>query len=59
MFANTAIVALFAGLVAAQHAPIGEPKGNPITSPLVEVSIPFCTVRARAVVCTPQTECVA
>ena len=41
MFSNAAIV-LFAGLAAAQlHAPVGEPKGNPITRPLNEV-VPKC-----------------
>jgi hypothetical protein len=51
MFANTAIVALFAGLVAAQHAPVGEPKGNPITRPLNEVCILLSIVRAMFVSC--------
>tara|TARA_R110002003_G_scaffold140_4_gene12785 strand:- start:2484 stop:2660 length:177 start_codon:yes stop_codon:yes gene_type:complete len=37
MFSKTAIVALFAGLAAAQHTPVGEPSGNPITRPLNEV----------------------
>jgi hypothetical protein len=41
MFSKTAIVALFAGLAAAQHAPVGEPKGNPITRPLTEI-VPAC-----------------
>lgn len=41
MFAKTSIVALFAGLAAAQHAPVGEPNGNPITRPLTEI-VPAC-----------------
>lgn len=41
MFSKTAIVALFAGLAAAQHTPVGEPSGNPITRPLNEV-VPAC-----------------
>ncbi|KAF2029512.1 hypothetical protein EK21DRAFT_89751 [Setomelanomma holmii] len=41
MFSKTAIVALFAGLVAAQHTPVGNPSGNPITRPLNEV-VPAC-----------------
>lgn len=41
MYTNAAIV-FFAGLAAAQlHAPVGEPKGNPITRPLNEV-VPKC-----------------
>lgn len=41
MYSNAAIV-FFAGLAAAQlHAPVGEPKGNPITRPLNEV-VPKC-----------------
>ncbi|KAH7066266.1 Ser-Thr-rich glycosyl-phosphatidyl-inositol-anchored membrane family-domain-containing protein [Paraphoma chrysanthemicola] len=41
MFSKTAIVALFAGLAAAQRTPVGEPSGNPITRPLLEV-VPAC-----------------
>jgi hypothetical protein len=41
MFGQTAIVALFAGLAAAQHAAVGDPSGNPITRPLNEV-VPAC-----------------
>jgi hypothetical protein len=41
MFAQISIVALIAGLAAAQHAPVGEPSGNPITRPLNEV-VPAC-----------------
>lgn len=41
MFGKTAIVAIFAGLAAAQHAPVGEPSGNPITRPLNEI-VPAC-----------------
>jgi hypothetical protein len=41
MFAKTAIVALFAGLVAGQAKPVGEPTGNPITRPLNEI-VPAC-----------------
>lgn len=37
MFAKLSIAALFAGLAAAYHAPVGEPTGNPITRPLNEV----------------------
>ncbi|CAE7031978.1 hypothetical protein CFE70_004517 [Pyrenophora teres f. teres 0-1] len=37
-----AIVIFFAGLAAAQkHAPVGEPKGNPISAPLNEI-VPAC-----------------
>ncbi|KAI0610391.1 GPI anchored serine-threonine rich protein [Pyrenophora tritici-repentis] len=37
-----AIVIFFAGLAAAQkHAPVGEPKGNPISKPLNEI-VPAC-----------------
>jgi hypothetical protein len=41
MFAKTSIIALFAGLAAAQHAPVGQPSGNPITRPLNEI-VPAC-----------------
>ncbi|KAF1916518.1 Ser-Thr-rich glycosyl-phosphatidyl-inositol-anchored membrane family-domain-containing protein [Ampelomyces quisqualis] len=41
MFARTAVAALFAGLAAAQHAPVGEPNGNPINRPLTEI-VPAC-----------------
>lgn len=41
MFSKTSIVALFAGLAAAQHTPVGNPSGNPITRPLNEV-VPAC-----------------
>lgn len=41
MFSKTAIVALFAGLVAGQATPKGDPSGNPITRPLNEV-VPAC-----------------
>ncbi|KAF2822445.1 hypothetical protein CC86DRAFT_396694 [Ophiobolus disseminans] len=41
MFTKTAIVALFAGLVAGQAVPKGDPTGNPITRPLNEV-VPAC-----------------
>ncbi|CAI6334879.1 unnamed protein product [Periconia digitata] len=37
MFAKISIAALFAGLAAAYHAPVGEPNGNPITRPLNEI----------------------
>jgi len=37
MFAKLSVAALFAGLAAAYHAPVGEPTGNPITRPLNEV----------------------
>lgn len=40
MYSKATIVSLFLGLAAAQlHAPVGEPKGNPITRPLNEVSL--------------------
>jgi hypothetical protein len=42
MFSKTSIAALFAGLAAAQHAPVGEPSGNPITAPLTQI-VPACT----------------
>lgn len=39
MYSKTAIITFFAGFAAAQiHAPVGEPAGNPITRPLIEVS---------------------
>lgn len=41
MFAQVSIAALFAGLAAAQHAPVGEPNGNPINRPLTEI-VPAC-----------------
>jgi hypothetical protein len=41
MFSKTSIAALFAGLAAAQHAPVGEPSGNPITAPLSQI-VPAC-----------------
>lgn len=41
MFSKTSIAALFAGLAAAQHAPVGEPSGNPITAPLTQI-VPAC-----------------
>lgn len=34
------VVAFFAGLAAAYHAPVGAPSGNAITAPLVQVSLP-------------------
>ncbi|KAL5119426.1 hypothetical protein ACEQ8H_002695 [Pleosporales sp. CAS-2024a] len=44
MLAKLSMVALCAGLVAAQHAPVGDPSGNPITRPLNEIvaaCVPF------------------
>lgn len=41
MFSKTSIAALFAGLAAAQHAPVGLPNGNPITAPLTQI-VPAC-----------------
>lgn len=41
MFSKTSVAALFAGLAAAQHAPVGEPSGNPITAPLTQI-VPAC-----------------
>lgn len=42
MFTKTSVVAFFASITAAQlHAPVGEPAGNPITRPLIEV-VPAC-----------------
>jgi hypothetical protein len=36
------LVAFFAGLAAAYHAPVGAPTGNAITAPLVQVSLLAC-----------------
>ena len=41
MFSKASIVALLASVAAAQHAPVGQPAGNPITRPLNEV-VPAC-----------------
>jgi len=41
MFSKIAIVTLFAGLVAGQATPVGEPSGNPITAPVNEI-VPAC-----------------
>jgi hypothetical protein len=42
MFSKIAIVAVFTGLAAAQHAPVGpEPVGNPVSRPLTEI-VPAC-----------------
>jgi len=41
MFGKATIVALLASFAAAQHAPVGQPTGNPITRPLNEV-VPAC-----------------
>lgn len=42
MFTKASIVAVLSSIAAAQlHAPVGEPAGNPITRPLVEV-VPAC-----------------
>jgi len=41
MFTKISVAALFAGLAAAQHAPVGEPNGNPINRPLTEI-VPAC-----------------
>jgi hypothetical protein len=41
MFSKATIVALFAAVASAQHAPVGNPSGNPITRPLNEV-VPAC-----------------
>ncbi|KAH7406564.1 Ser-Thr-rich glycosyl-phosphatidyl-inositol-anchored membrane family-domain-containing protein [Phaeosphaeria sp. MPI-PUGE-AT-0046c] len=41
MFSKTAIATLFASLAAAQHVPVGEPNGNPITAPLTQI-VPAC-----------------
>jgi hypothetical protein len=41
MFTKASVVAFLASAVAAQHAPVGEPQGNPITRPLIEV-VPAC-----------------
>ena len=39
MFTKASIIAVFTSIAAAQlHAPVGEPAGNPITRPLIEVS---------------------
>lgn len=41
MIAQLSTVAFFAGLAAAVHVPVGEPLGNPITAPLIEI-VPAC-----------------
>ncbi|KAG9203066.1 hypothetical protein G6514_003588 [Epicoccum nigrum] len=42
MFTKASIIAVFTSIAAAQlHAPVGEPAGNPITRPLIEV-VPAC-----------------
>jgi hypothetical protein len=41
MFNQISAAALFAGLAAAAHAPVGDPSGNPITRPLNEI-VPAC-----------------
>jgi hypothetical protein len=41
MYTKASVVAFLASAVAAQHAPVGEPAGNPITRPLLEV-VPAC-----------------
>lgn len=51
MFTKYSIVALFAGLAAAYHAPVGEPTGNAITSPLVEVGSPSLKCPTPATTC--------
>lgn len=53
MFSKTSIVALFAGLAAAQHAPVGDkPVGNSITRPLNEI-VPAC--KPFSITWTPST----
>lgn len=37
MFTKLSALALFAGIAAAIHTPVGDPEGNPITRPLLEV----------------------
>jgi hypothetical protein len=41
MFTKISAFALFAAIATAYHAPVGEPEGNPITRPLLEV-VPAC-----------------
>ncbi|KAH6639245.1 Ser-Thr-rich glycosyl-phosphatidyl-inositol-anchored membrane family-domain-containing protein [Boeremia exigua] len=42
MFTKASIIAVLSSMAAAQlHAPVGEPAGNPITRPLIEV-VPAC-----------------
>jgi hypothetical protein len=42
MFTKASIIAVLSSIAAAQlHAPVGEPAGNPITRPLIEV-VPAC-----------------
>ncbi|KAF2247691.1 hypothetical protein BU26DRAFT_352021 [Trematosphaeria pertusa] len=41
MFTKLSALALFAGIAAAIHTPVGDPEGNPITRPLLEV-VPAC-----------------
>ncbi|KAF2638790.1 hypothetical protein P280DRAFT_454890 [Massarina eburnea CBS 473.64] len=52
MFTQVSAAALFAGLAAAYHAPVGDPTGNPITRPLNEI-VPAC--KAFSIEWTPTT----
>jgi hypothetical protein len=53
MVTKISVAALFAGLAAAYHAPVGDPSGNAITSPLNEV-VPAC--KAFTIKWTPTTK---
>lgn len=52
MIAQLTTVAFMATLAAAVHAPVGEPSGNPISAPLVEI-VPAC--KAYTITWTPTT----
>ncbi|KAF2465308.1 uncharacterized protein BDR25DRAFT_86162 [Lindgomyces ingoldianus] len=41
MFTKISVLTFLAGAVAAVHAPVGAPNGNPITAPLIEI-VPAC-----------------
>jgi hypothetical protein len=60
MFGQATILAIFAAVASAQHAPVGTPVGNPITRPLNEVSFfaPHCHHHKTPVVAETTGMCV-